>query len=67
MRLQYGDAVRRVRNAGRPVTLGFRRLHAVSDPGMRHRRYWQGYLFARERSAGHWTAEFPVAHAPRKP
>ena len=47
-RQAYEETVRRVKGAGRPVTLGFRRLHAVSDPGMRHRRYWQGYLFARE-------------------
>ena len=59
-RQAYEETVRRVKGAGRPVTLGFRRLHAVSDPGMRHRRYWQGYLFAREPGAGHWTGRFYV-------
>ena len=41
------------KNAGRPVTLGFRRLHAVTEPtpeagGPRPaRRFWQDYLFGR--------------------
>ena len=33
---------------------------AVADPGMRHRRYWQGYLFARFAAARSWTGRFYV-------
>ncbi|KAH8081692.1 hypothetical protein JL720_8815 [Aureococcus anophagefferens] len=51
------------KTASRPVTLGFRRLHAVTEPvpeqGPRPaRRYWQGYLFARFAAARSWTGRF---------
>ena len=53
------------KTASRPVTLGFRRLHAVTEPvpdqGPRPaRRYWQGYLFARFAAARSWTGRFYV-------
>ena len=58
------------KTASRPVTLGFRRLHAVTEPvpdqGPRPaRRYWQGYLFARFAAARSWTCLLYTSPSPR--
>lgn len=56
----FDVAIGLVKKAGRPVRLGFRRLHAVRDPGYRSRRMWQGYLFARFSAGRSWTGRFYV-------
>lgn len=58
----FEAAIALVKKAGRPVRLGFRRLHAVRDPGFGpgRRRMWQGYLFARFSAGRSWTGRFYV-------
>jgi len=56
----FDAAITKVKNAGRPVTLGFRYLHAVEDVGFRAKRLWQGYLFFRFSIGRTWTGRFYV-------
>ena len=56
----FDEAIAKVKSAGRPVTLGFRLLHPVSDPGLKARRLWQGYLFFRFSMERVWTGRFYV-------